>query len=171
MISTLTAVHVIVCILLIILVLLQFGKGAETGLLDAASGGTNFGPKGNILSKTTVVLSILFLGLCIALAKLRSQQVQESIFDDQAAKAKQLNMGTGDSLNKDTKPKGAAEPAPLNEAVKEKADEVKNKAQDIMKKATDTVKEKTGMVKEAASEGTKSVKEQAEKAVDALKTE
>jgi preprotein translocase subunit SecG len=95
MISTLTIVHVIVCILLIIVVLLQFGKGAETGLLDAASGGTNFGPKGNLLSKTTVVLSILFLGLCITLAKLRSSQVQKSIFDDQAAKAKPLNMDLG----------------------------------------------------------------------------
>ena len=116
-----------------------------------------------------MVLSILFLGLCIALAKLRSQQVQESIFDDQAAKAKPLNMGSDNSLNKDTQ----AEPAPLNGA-----GEAKDKAQDIMKKATDAVKEKTGMVKEAVQEkagmlkeGTKSVKEQAEKAADALKTE
>ena len=113
MISTLTIVHVIVCVLLIIVVLLQFGKGAETGLLDAASGGTNFGPKGNLLSKTTVVLSILFLGLCIALAKLRSSQVQKSIFDDQAAKAKPLNLDLGKPApitTQDATPK-AADPA------------------------------------------------------------
>lgn len=92
MITTLTVIHVFVSILLIIMVLLQFGKGAETGLLDAASQGTSFGPKGNILSKTTTVLSILFLGISIGLANLRGKKASSSIMDQVAApKARPLN--------------------------------------------------------------------------------
>ncbi len=109
MISALTIVHVCVSVLLIALVLLQFGKGAETGLLDAATGGTSFGPKGNILSKTTAVLAILFLGLSIALARLRGQQAEKSIFDDRAAKARPLNMDN----QKTEQPKTEAAPAPV----------------------------------------------------------
>ena len=114
MISTLTIVHVIVSVLLIIVVLLQFGKGAETGLLSAASGGTNFSPKGNLLSKTTVILSILFLGLCITLAKLRSSEAQKSLFDDQAAKAKPLNLDLGKPATEQSE-----KPAPVDAAKEE----------------------------------------------------
>ncbi|MBI2840917.1 MAG: preprotein translocase subunit SecG [Acidobacteria bacterium] len=57
-------VHVIVCLVLILVVLLQSGKGAD--LASAFGGGssqTTFGPRGaaTFLSKATTVAAILFM--------------------------------------------------------------------------------------------------------------
>ncbi|MBA4368639.1 MAG: preprotein translocase subunit SecG, partial [Desulfobacterium sp.] len=65
--------HVIVCLALIMIVLLQTGKGADMG---AAFGGgssqTLFGSTGasTFLSKATTVAAILFMGTCFILAYL-----------------------------------------------------------------------------------------------------
>ena len=154
MISTLTIVHVIVSILLIVVVLLQFGKGAETGLLDAASGGTNFVPKGNLLSKTTVVLSILFLGLCIALARLRSNQTGTSVFDDnKPATARPLNMDQVNKTVEDMKEK-------TNKAV----EDVKMKAKEAGDKAGEKVKDSAEKAKDVGAEMKKKAMDAIEKA-------
>lgn len=86
--------QLIVSVLLIILVLLQFGKGAEAGLIsgggasDAVFTGTQ---QGNILSKATIVLSVLFLVGSINLARLQSKKVQTSIMDSEKPVATPLN--------------------------------------------------------------------------------
>ena len=77
----------VVSVLLIIMVLLQFGKGAEAGLIsgggasDAVFSGAQ---QGNILSKITIVLSILFLGGSINLARLQSKVSDKSLLDGEA---------------------------------------------------------------------------------------
>lgn len=85
MIDVLTIVHVIVSVLLILLVLLQFGRGAEAGFFsDTSSSGVFTGPsKDNILVKITTVLAILFLGLAVVLANLRGKEANQSVFDNQ----------------------------------------------------------------------------------------
>lgn len=57
-------VHVIVCLILILVVLLQSGKGAD--LASAFGGGssqTTFGPRGaaTFLSKATTIAAVLFM--------------------------------------------------------------------------------------------------------------
>lgn len=84
--STLMILQLIVAVLLIIVVLLQFGKGAEQGLLSGGSSDAVFtgAQKGNILSKITVVLSILFLGGSINLARIKSSVSTKSLLDSEA---------------------------------------------------------------------------------------
>lgn len=70
----LIAIHVIVCVLLIIIILIQAGRGG--GLVEGFSGVESmFGPKTNaFLTRATAILSSLFLITCISLALLSVKQ-------------------------------------------------------------------------------------------------
>lgn len=71
----LLAVHVIVCIFLVIVVLLQSGKGADVAATFSMSSQTAFGPRGaaTALSRATSVAVVIFmltsLGLTIHTAR------------------------------------------------------------------------------------------------------
>ena len=70
MITALVVFQVVICILLITLVLLQFGKGAEVGaVMGGGSSQAIFSSSqsGNILSKMTTVVAILFMLNSVAL--------------------------------------------------------------------------------------------------------
>jgi preprotein translocase subunit SecG len=58
-----TALHVIVCIILILVILLQAGKGANMGAAFGGSSQTVFGSSGpaSFLGKMTTVIAILFM--------------------------------------------------------------------------------------------------------------
>lgn len=73
----LVALHVIVCILLILIVLLQSGKGAEMGVsMGGGAGQTLFGASGpaNILTKVTTAVAIIFMITSLTLAYFSGQQ-------------------------------------------------------------------------------------------------
>jgi preprotein translocase subunit SecG len=79
-----TAVHVIVCLILILVVLLQSGKGAD--LAGAFGGGgtqTAFGSRGpaSFLSKLTTVSAIVFMITCLALSLMGTKTQSRSILD------------------------------------------------------------------------------------------
>ena len=59
----LLTIHILVCILLIVLILLQVGKGASTGASFGGGVRTFFGPSGAItfLGKVIIVLAIIFV--------------------------------------------------------------------------------------------------------------
>ena len=74
--------HVIACIILILIVLLQSGKGAEMGVsLGAGSSQTLFGAAGpaSILTKITTGVAILFMLTSLTLAYLSSNQSGTSV--------------------------------------------------------------------------------------------
>jgi preprotein translocase subunit SecG len=77
--------HVIVGAMIIGLVLLQRGKGAETGAaFGAGASATVFGAKGsaNFLSRSTAVLATVFFATSLSLAYMGSQRpVEKSIVD------------------------------------------------------------------------------------------
>jgi preprotein translocase subunit SecG len=84
--------HIVISVLLIVLVLLQFGKGAEAGLLSGGGDASFTGAQqGNILTKITTVLAVLFLGNSILLAKIQSNKSTSSILDGEAPVAAPLN--------------------------------------------------------------------------------
>lgn len=92
MINTLMVFHAVISVLLIIMVLLQFGKGAEAGLMSGGSDAVMTGAQqGNILTKITTVLAILFLGNSIYLAKLQNTNTSKSILDGEAPIASPLS--------------------------------------------------------------------------------
>lgn len=71
--SILTVVHVVACVLLVLIVLLQSGKGSDLGaVFGGGASQTLFGPGGgkNILTKATTVLAVLFMFTSILLATL-----------------------------------------------------------------------------------------------------
>lgn len=81
-----------VSILLIILVLLQFGKGAEAGLFSGGGDSLMTGAQqGNVLSKATIVLAILFMGNSVLLARLQGEKAGSSLLDSETPIARPLN--------------------------------------------------------------------------------
>ncbi len=86
---TLSILHVLIATGLILIVLLQSGKGADIG---AAFGGgssqTVFGARGaaTFLSKATTVLAVLFMVMSIALTLLASQRSGTTIIPEDQPK-------------------------------------------------------------------------------------
>ena len=78
MVTFLTGLHIVVCVFLIIVVLLQAGKGGGMGIAFGGGGGsqTVFGSSGagNFLTKLTSVTAFLFLVTSLGLAHYSSQQ-------------------------------------------------------------------------------------------------
>jgi preprotein translocase subunit SecG len=81
----LTIVHVIVCLFLIIVVLLQSGKSAD---IAAAFGGmgsqTAFGPRGaaTVLSKATTFAAVIFMLTSITLSIFASKRPSSSVLQN-----------------------------------------------------------------------------------------
>lgn len=84
--------HVVVCIALIMIVLLQTGKGADMG---AAFGGgasqTLFGSTGasTFLGKMTTAVAVIFMLTSLGLAYLSSNKVDKSIITETTAPIEQ----------------------------------------------------------------------------------
>jgi len=74
-------IHVIICLVLIGLVLIQRGRGS--GLVESFSGVESmFGTKTNtFLTRTTTILSILFFFTCLSLAVLSVRQSRSLMRD------------------------------------------------------------------------------------------
>ena len=84
-----TTLHVLVCIILILVVLLQSGKGAD--LAGAFGGGgtqTAFGSRGpaSFLSKMTTVAAIIFMLTSISLSTITRKVENKSILDTSPGK-------------------------------------------------------------------------------------
>jgi len=87
MITSLTVVHGIVCFLLIVVVLLQFGKGAELGATMGGSSQSIFSTsqKGNILTKFTTILAVLFLLNSVALSLYANKKARSSKLENETS--------------------------------------------------------------------------------------
>ncbi|MBW2693104.1 MAG: preprotein translocase subunit SecG, partial [Deltaproteobacteria bacterium] len=84
MISVLTVLHVIVCIFLIAVVLLQRGKGAEMGaVFGGGASSTVFGSRGagNFLTLLTKICATVFMLTSLSLSYLLTEQAGERLFD------------------------------------------------------------------------------------------
>ena len=94
MMTTLIVLHVIICVLLVVTVLLQFGKGAEMGaVMGGGSSQAVFSSssKGNFFTKLTSILAISFMVNSIVLTTMKSRESKKSLFDDEAPVAAPLN--------------------------------------------------------------------------------
>jgi preprotein translocase subunit SecG len=94
MITFLIVLHVIICILLVMTVLLQFGKGAEMGAImggGASQAVFSSSAKGNFMTKLTSILAIGFMVNSIVLTTMKSREAKRSLFDNEAPVAAPLN--------------------------------------------------------------------------------
>lgn len=79
-----TALHILVCIILILVVLLQSGKGADlAGAFGGASTQTAFGSRGpaSFLSKLTTAAAVLFMLTSLSLAIMGGKSRESSVLD------------------------------------------------------------------------------------------
>ncbi|MFO7558796.1 MAG: preprotein translocase subunit SecG [Desulfobacterales bacterium] len=80
------ALHIFVCIALIMIVLLQTGKGADMGAAFGGGGSqTLFGTTGasTFLSKATTVAAVVFMVTCFLLAYMSSNRQAASIMENE----------------------------------------------------------------------------------------
>jgi preprotein translocase subunit SecG len=83
----LTVLHVMVCLFLVVVVLLQRGKGAEIGaVFGGGSGATLFGSRGagNFLTKLTTGAAVVFMLTSLSLAYFAQEGVRSDLFDEDA---------------------------------------------------------------------------------------
>lgn len=102
MLILLTMIHVIVCVFLIIVVLLQSGKAADlAGAFGGMGSQTAFGPRGSatLLSKATTTSAVVFMITSLALSILATRNAGGSaagstILERQKAPARQSAPAT-----------------------------------------------------------------------------
>jgi len=89
MILIVTIIHVIVSIGLILVVLLQTGKGAEMGAVFGGSSATIFGSSGagNFLTKLTSGMAIIFMITSLTLGYFAGRKPSATIFDNRTPTA------------------------------------------------------------------------------------
>ena len=78
MLYLITAVHIIICFFMIIVVLLQSGKAADlAGAFGGMGSQTVFGPRGTatVLSKATTIAAALFMVTSLALVIMSNNQM------------------------------------------------------------------------------------------------
>jgi len=82
--TLLTIVHVIVCLFLIGIVLLQHGKGADIGASFGGSSQSLFGTEGPLplLNKITTASAIIFMLTSVTLAYISSQAGKSSVMSN-----------------------------------------------------------------------------------------
>src|ERR1700761_2194452 len=82
--TLLTVLHVFTCVLLVLVVLIQSGKGAEISTSFGGSSQTIFGSSGgaNFFTRLTSVLAVIFMVTSVVLTLLGGQS-RKSLFDSQ----------------------------------------------------------------------------------------
>ncbi len=94
MVTVITVLHLIACVFLILVVLLQTGKGAEMGAVFGGGGGsTLFGASGagNFLTKLTTGTAIVFFLTSLFLAYSSIARTQRTVFDQALPEPPPLN--------------------------------------------------------------------------------
>ena len=92
--SIVVTLHVIFCVLLILIVLLQSGKGAEMGVsMGGGSGQTLFGASGpaTLLAKITTAVAVFFMVTSLTLAYLSGHQSESTVMKDAPAPVEQAD--------------------------------------------------------------------------------
>jgi preprotein translocase subunit SecG len=89
MVTAIIILHVIVSIGLILVVLLQTGKGAEVGAVFGGSSATIFGSSGagNFLTRLTTGMAIVFMATSLTLGYFTAKRPAATIFDSRTPAA------------------------------------------------------------------------------------
>jgi len=89
--TLLTIIHVLVCLLLVGIVLLQHGKGADIGASFGGSSQSLFGTEGPIplLNKITTAVAVIFMVTSVSLAYISAHKSTGSVMTEVAAPQQQ----------------------------------------------------------------------------------
>ena len=89
MVTILTIIHILVCIFLVSIVLLQHGKGADIGATFGGGGESLFGTEGPvpIMNKITTAAAVIFMVTSISLAFMSAHSTTSSVMGDYSVPA------------------------------------------------------------------------------------
>ncbi|MBI4777052.1 MAG: preprotein translocase subunit SecG [Deltaproteobacteria bacterium] len=81
MVVIISIIHVLVCVAIILIILLQSGKGADLGAAFGGSSQTIFGSGGaaTFLSKMTTIVAVVFMLTSLGLALMSAPKAEKSI--------------------------------------------------------------------------------------------
>ena len=87
MVPIITIIHILVCFFLVVIVLLQHGKGADIGATFGGAGNTVFGTEGPVplLNKVTTGAAVLFMVTSISLAYFSANSGTGSVMEKVSA--------------------------------------------------------------------------------------
>ena len=133
----LTIVHVVVCVFLVIVVLLQSGKAADlAGAFGGMGSQTAFGPRGaaTVLSKATTIAAALFMltSLSLSIMATRNAGAGTSVLERTGKAGSQQKAAPGQAPATGVQPVPGA-PAPTVEYLNEKGEVVKKEPFDVNK--------------------------------------
>lgn len=114
--NLLVIVHVIVCLFLVIIVLLQHGKGADIGATFGGSSQSLFGTEGPLplLNKITTSAAIIFMLTSVTLAYKSAQKSHSSVMTEiQVEQSVQPAPGTASDEQSASEKKGVQNISPL----------------------------------------------------------
>ncbi len=114
--------HVVACLGLIMIVLLQTGKGADLGAAFGGSSQTVFGSQGagGFLAKLTTAMAVIFMLTSLGLTYLSSHRVQSTIMD-----------GAGQETASDKLPASDEQPAATESETTDISTEESSKAEPV----------------------------------------
>lgn len=89
MITILTIIHILVCVFLVSIVLLQHGKGADIGATFGGGGQSLFGTEGPVpmLNKITTAAAVIFMVTSISLAYISAHRTTSSVMGEYSVPA------------------------------------------------------------------------------------
>ena len=140
----LTVVHVVACLLLILVILLQAGRGQ--GLASASFGSGNvqsvFGTRaGDFLTKATTVAAVLFLVTCISLDILEAQKSRSLLRASQGANPIDMEQIKKALANVKAESVPTSPASPENKTVAEVLGTAEKTAENLAQKAAGTAQE------------------------------
>ena len=122
--TLLTIVHVVVCLFLVGIVLLQHGKGADIGATFGGSSQSLFGTEGPLplLNKITTTVAIIFMLTSVTLAYISSQSSTSSVMSEVGVSQPAAQVEVAQPLAKEDMvvEKPAEEEKAVEETTKEK---------------------------------------------------
>jgi preprotein translocase subunit SecG len=82
--TILVIIHVLVCLFLITIVLLQHGKGADVGATFGGSSQSLFGTEGPVplMNKITTLVAVVFMLTSISLAYISANKSTQTVMED-----------------------------------------------------------------------------------------
>ncbi len=112
MITIVVIVHIIVSLGLILVVLLQTGKGAEMGAVFGGSSSTIFGSSGagNFLTRLTTGMAIVFMLTSLTLGYFSGKKGSSTVFDRLSPGAPPASQQTSPPASVKTEPPAAPTP-------------------------------------------------------------
>lgn len=93
------ALHVLLCLFLILIIILQPGKGGDVGAAFGGGGSsTVFGPRGpaGLLQRATTIVAVMFMGTSITLALFSNQSMLQDSSVDEAMERIQQQKQQGE---------------------------------------------------------------------------